>query len=297
MSSPVFRFAPTPNGLLHLGHAFSAMLNARLAAKEGGRILLRIEDIDLARAEPGYEEAIFRDLAWLGIDWERPVRRQSDHLDDYRNALARLRDMGLVYPAFMTRGDVRDHVVDAEAKGAPWPRDPDGTPHYPGVERSMSSSARREAIASGKSFAWRLDMAAAIRAVAKTLDWNERGEDRDQPPRTVAADPAAWGDVVVARRDAPGSYHLAVVIDDAAQGVSDVVRGSDLFQATAVHRLLQELLGLPAPAYLHHRLVLGQDGRKLSKSRRDFGIAALRDAGLTPAKVLEMAESGAVRPD
>lgn len=296
MSSPVFRFAPTPNGHLHLGHAYSAILNARLADREGGRFLLRIEDIDLARAEPDYEQAIFRDLAWLGIGWEQPVRRQSDHLDDYRDALSRLRELGLVYPAFMTRGDVRDHVVGAEAEGISWPRDPDGTPHYPGVEKAMSLAARHEAIAAGKPFAWRLDMGAAIAAVAKPLAWAERTGDRDEPLRRVAADPAVWGDVVVARRDAPGSYHLAVVVDDATQSVTDVVRGGDLFQATSVHRLLQELLGLPAPVYLHHRLVLGPDGRKLSKSRRDLGIAALRDAGITPARVLEMAESGALRP-
>lgn len=295
MSSPVFRFAPTPNGPLHLGHALSALLNSAMARREGGKLLLRIEDIDLARAEPEHERAIYEDLAWLGIEWEKPVRRQSDHLDDYRAALSVLDGMGLVYPAFMTRGAVRDHVLAVEAEGRAWPRDPDGTPLYPGLEKAMARAARRTAIADGRPFAWRLDMDAAIRRAGAPLAWRERGELPADPVHETAADPAAWGDVVLSRPDAPGSYHLAVVIDDAIQHVSDVVRGRDLYQATAVHRLLQVLLGLPAPSYFHHRLVLGPDGRKLSKSRRDRGIAALREAGHTPLEAHEMAGFAAIR--
>lgn len=289
MSRPVFRFAPTPNGPLHLGHAFSAMLNHALSGETGGRFLLRIEDIDLERADPAHERTIFDDLAWLGLDWERPVRRQSGHLPAYRDALARLDAMGLVYPAFMSRGEVRALIIDRESRGERWPRDPDGAPHYPGLERSMAKSGRDAGMASGAPFAWRLDMAAAIAAAPVDLTWEESGAGPQGQTGRIGVDPGQWGDVVVARKDAPGSYHLAVVVDDAAQGVTHVVRGRDLFHATAVHRLLQALLGLPAPAYRHHALVAGPDGRKLSKSRGDLGLGALRAAGVTPAKALDRA--------
>lgn len=289
MSRAVFRFAPTPNGPLHLGHAFSAMLNFALARQSGGRFLLRIEDIDLTRAEPAHEQAIVDDLAWLGLTWETPVRRQSGHLEDYRTRLDRLIAADLVYPAFLSRGEIRARLLESEAGGRAWPRDPDGAPLYPGEENALSVSARRAAMAEGRPFAWRLDMAKALQAVGKPLVWTEVGAGPLGKSGCIAADPAAWGDVVIARKDAPASYHLAVVVDDAIQGVSEVVRGRDLFHATSVHRLLQELLGLPAPAYRHHRLVLGPDGRKLSKSRGDLGIAALRAAGRSSDEVLRMA--------
>lgn len=289
MSTPVFRFAPTPNGPLHLGHAFSAMLNFALARESGGLFLLRIEDIDLARAESAHEQAIFRDLEWLGLAWETPVLRQSGRLDAYRDALARLDAMGLIYPAFLSRGEVRARILAAEAGGMPWPRDPDGAPLYPGPEKAMTMAQRRAAIADGRAFSWRLDMTAAIAASGEPLSWMEQGFGPRRETGLIAADPVAWGDVVLARKDAPGSYHLAVVVDDAAQGVTEIARGRDLFHATSVHRLLQGLLGLPAPRYRHHRLVLGEDGRKLSKSRGDRGLAALRHAGATPAQALDMA--------
>lgn len=288
MTRPVFRFAPSPNGELHLGHAYSALLNARLARETGGRLLLRIEDIDIGRCTPEFEEAIYRDLAWLGIEWEEPVRRQSDHFADYAEALDRLIDAGLAYPSFMSRGEARAMIVEAEAVGREWPRDPDGAPLFPTAERSLSSRERLTRIDEGEPFAWRLDIEAALAHVARPILWDEQGSGPAGETGCITADPAAWGDVVIARKEVPTSYHLAVVVDDALQGITHVVRGRDLFHATAVQRLLQELLGLSAPVYLHHDLVLGDDGRKLSKSRKDTGLAALRTAGLTPTDVTRM---------
>ncbi|OLP62141.1 tRNA glutamyl-Q(34) synthetase GluQRS [Xaviernesmea oryzae] len=282
---PVFRFAPSPNGLLHLGHALSAITNADMAAACGGRFLLRIEDIDATRCRPEFEASIFEDLAWLGLSWQGSVRRQSEHLPLYARGLERLKDLGLVYPAFMTRGEIRAAVASAEGAGQPWPRDPDGAPHYPGPERGWSAAERAAALASGRPHVWRLDMALALQAVGAQLFWEETGVGPQGETGVVPADPAAWGDVVLSRSDAPSSYHLCVVLDDAAQDVTHVVRGRDLFHATAVHRLLQSLLSLPAPFYHHHRLVLGPDGRKLSKSLGDTGLSALRAAGLSPEDV------------
>ena len=292
---PVFRFAPSPNGALHLGHALSAILNHDMAAKAGGRFLLRIEDIDRARCRPEFEAAIFADLAWLGLDWEEPVRRQSEHLGLYAAMLERLKAMGLVYPSFMTRGEIRAAVAEAEEKGKPWPRDPDGTPLYPGRERDLSPDAQAALIASGRPHAWRLDMEQAVRRVGP-LTWRETGAGPAGETGLIAADPASWSDVVLSRSDAPSSYHLSVVVDDAVQGITHVVRGRDLYHATSVHRLLQELLDLPQPVYHHHRLILGPDGRKLSKSNEDTGIGAFRAAGHSPADVRAMILSGDERP-
>lgn len=279
---PVFRFAPSPNGLLHLGHALSALLNADMAEKLGGRLLLRMEDIDVTRCTPEFERAIHEDLAWLGLRFEQPVRRQSEHFNDYRAALDRLIARGLVYPAFLTRGEVKARVAAAEAKGRPWPRDPDGAPLYPPEERDLSDTERKRRIDSSDRHALRLDMARAVAECGETLTWTETG---DGQTGEIAADPAAWGDVVLWRSDAPSSYHLSVTVDDAGQGITHVVRGLDLFHATSVHRLLQSLLGLPAPVYHHHRLILGEDGRKLSKSEGDTGLRELRRQGLTSADI------------
>jgi glutamyl-Q tRNA(Asp) synthetase len=281
MTTPVFRFAPSPNGYLHLGHAFSALLNADLARKQGGRFLLRIEDIDATRCRPEYETAIYEDLAWLGIAWELPVRRQSEHLADYQAALAALDAMGLIYPSFESRAEIARLVAARDAQGG-WPRDPDGAPLYPGDARALCADERKRRVASGEPYALRLDMAAAC-ARAGRLTWCEI--QPDGAAETVAADPAAWGDVVLARKETPTSYHVSVVVDDAAQGVSDVVRGQDLRAATALHRLLQVLLGLPEPVYRHHRLMLDADGRKLAKSSRSTGLRELRDAGATSADI------------
>jgi glutamyl-Q tRNA(Asp) synthetase len=288
VTAPAFRFAPSPNGELHLGHAYSALLNAKMADEAGGRFLLRIEDIDDTRCTPRYEQGIYRDLAWLGLEWEEPVRRQSEHLADYRAALETLTDAGLVYPAFMSRGDIRAYIADAEADGRSWPRDPDGAPLYPAIEKRLSSRERERRISDGAPFAWRLDVEAALAHVGAPVDWLETGSGPAGETGAVPARPQDWGDVVIARRDIPTSYHLAVTVDDALQGVTTVVRGRDLFHAAGIHRLLQELLGLSAPRYHHHDLILGPDGRKLSKSRKDTGLSALREGGATPQDIRRM---------
>jgi glutamyl-Q tRNA(Asp) synthetase len=284
---PVFRFAPSPNGYLHLGHALSALLNADMARAAGGTLLLRIEDIDATRCRPEYEAAIYQDLDWLGIRWEEPIRRQSEHLDEYRAALARLEARGLIYPAFESRAEIARLVTKREADG-PWPRDPDGAPLYPGTAKEMPAAERARRIAAGEPYALRLDMQAAM-ARAGVLTWSETGAGPEAETGTIPADPARWGDVILARKDVPGSYHLAVVVDDAAQGVTAIVRGQDLFHSTSVHRLLQALLGLPEPRYHHHRLLLDADGRKLSKSTRSTGLGKLRSEGLTPSDVRRLA--------
>ena len=280
---PVFRFAPSPNGYLHLGHAFSALLNFDLARRAGGRFLLRIEDIDTVRCRPEFEAAIYEDLSWLGIGWETPVRRQSDHLAEYRDALETLASRGLVYPGFESRAEIARLVAEREA-AAPWPRDPDGVPLYPGVARLLSPGQRAQGLQSGTAYALRLDMAAARRR-AGDLGWIEAGEGPEGETGRVAARPEAWGDVILGRKETPTSYHLSVVIDDALQGVTEVVRGRDLFWSTSVHRLLQALLGLPQPAYRHHGLILDSGGRKLSKSTEATSLRELRAAGVTPAAI------------
>jgi len=272
---PVFRFAPSPNGALHLGHAFAALTGFARCRAMRGRFLLRIEDIDRTRCRPEFEAAIYDDLRWLGLSWEEPVRRQSEHMDDYAAALARLAAMGLIYPAFLSRAEI------AAAASAPsWPHDPDGAPLYPGTERDLPDDELERRVATGAPYALRLRMDKAI-AIAGRLAWQE-------DEATVVADPAAWGDVILARKDTPTSYHLAVTVDDAAEGVTHVVRGRDLYPATSVHILLQRLLGLPSPAYHHHRLIEDAAGRKLAKSDRDTSLGALREAGNTPDDIRRM---------
>lgn len=280
---PVFRFAPSPNGYLHLGHALSALINADMARAAGGRLLLRIEDIDATRCRPEYEAAIYEDLAWFGIAWEQPVRRQSEHFDDYRTALSKLEAMGLVYPSFESRAEIAALVAANE----PSLRDPDGAPLYPGTAKHMSADERARLLDAGAPYALRLDMTAALTR-AGALTWQEAGVGPAGESGSIAADPAAWGDVILARKETPTSYHLSVVVDDAMQGVTDVVRGWDLFHATSVHRLLQSLLGLPAPRYCHHRLILDADGRKLSKSTRATALRDLRARGLTPTDIRQL---------
>jgi glutamyl-Q tRNA(Asp) synthetase len=283
MPQPVFRFAPSPNGYLHLGHALSALLNFDMARGAGGRFLLRIEDIDGTRCRPEFEAAIYEDLAWLGISWERPVLRQSEHLDRYREALAALDQRRLTFPSFESRAEIARLVSDRESH-ARWPRDPDGVPLYPGTARQMPEVERAERIARGESYAIRLDMQSALEWTGP-LTWSEAGAGPSGETGTVAADPASWGDVIVGRKETPTSYHLSVVIDDALQGVTHVVRGQDLFWSTSVHRLLQSLLDLPEPAYHHHRLVLDAEGRKLAKSTQATGLRELRAAGAKPADI------------
>ncbi len=285
MPPPVFRFAPSPNGYLHLGHALSAIINSEMAHAAGGRLLLRIEDIDRTRCRPEFEAAIRDDLDWLGVTFEPDIRRQSEHIEDYRAALASLERRSLVYPAFESRGEVARMV--AERESADWPVDPDGAPHFPGSADSLSPAERRRRRDAGDPFALRLDMAAARRQ-SGPVAWTETGHGPAGETATMVAWPQDWGDVVLARKDAPTSYHLSVVIDDALQGVTHVVRGQDLFWSTSIHRVLQALFGLPVPVWHHHRLILGPDGRKLAKSTRSTALRELRAQGLTPTDIRRM---------
>ncbi|MCX7932107.1 MAG: tRNA glutamyl-Q(34) synthetase GluQRS [Rhodovarius sp.] len=260
------RFAPSPTGYLHLGHAYAALF----ARARGSRFLLRLEDIDAGRCRPEYAEAILEDLAWLGIRWDGPVRVQSAHAAEHRAALQRLRPF--LYPCFCTRADI--------AAAAAAPHGPAG-PVYPGTCRGLSPAEAAERVAAGIPHAWRLDVARAMQGLPP-LSFHELGQGR------LPCDPLAVGDVVLARKDAGLSYHLCVVVDDAAQGVTLVTRGEDLQPATAIHRLLQELLGLPEPLYAHHRLILDAAGRRLAKRDRAATLRDLRAAGLSPADVLAL---------
>lgn len=292
-SRPVFRFAPSPNGFLHLGHAFSALTCARRAEATGGRFLVRIEDIDPQRCRPEFVDAIFEDLAWLGISWEEPVLRQSARFDAYRAAASRLENAGLLYPCFATRMDIlRACDARATASGAPIATDPDGAPLYPGLYKWRPPEETEALRARGVAHAMRLDMEAALDALEaatgrRTLTFTELdaagggGDEAGVTGRLVIADPGRWGDAVIQRKDTPTSYHLAVVVDDAHQGVTHVVRGQDLYAATDLHRLLQWLLGLAPPLYHHHQLLLEAPGRKLSKSAASLSLRSLRADGVT----------------
>jgi glutamyl-Q tRNA(Asp) synthetase len=279
MYTRVLRFAPSPNGYLHLGHAYSALLNFDTARELGGRLLLRIEDIDTARCSPEYEAAICEDLGWLGVSWTGPVRRQSEHFADYEAAIAKLEAQRLLYPSFESRSEINALVAERDRQGA-WPRDPDGTPLYPGRARKMSLAEREHRHRAGEPFALRLATDAAV-ARAGVLTWSEKGCGPQGQTGLMTAAPQRWGDVILARKELPTSYHLAVVVDDALQGVTDVVRGQDLFWATSIHRLLQALLGLPEPVYHHHRLILDDEGRKLSKATQATSLRELRASGLS----------------
>ncbi len=284
-NQPVIRFAPSPTGELHLGHAYSALFTQDKARELDARLLLRIEDIDLVRCRAGFIQGIFDDLEWLGLEWEVPVRRQSEHFADYRAALSRLEALGLVYPCFATRTEIKSAVATRPGH----PRDPDGTPVYPGLSKSLSETEREARSAAGEPFAVRLDMARAQRLAREiagspvTFHEHQRGPGGETGD--VKVDAAIWGDVVVARKDIKTSYHLAVVVDDAFQGITDVTRGQDLFYATYVHRILQVLLELPEPQYHHHELVRDTAGRRLSKSARDQSLRALRESGITASDI------------
>ncbi|HEU4520039.1 MAG TPA: tRNA glutamyl-Q(34) synthetase GluQRS [Microvirga sp.] len=284
MTQPVFRFAPSPNGRLHLGHAYSALLNESLARRFGGRLLLRIENIDVARCRPEHERALCEDLAWLGLSWERPVRRQSEHFETYRAAAAGLAARGLLFPCFCSRRSIAAAVARREREaGRPWPRDPDGVPLYPGTCRGLPPAEVERRRAGGAAHAWRVDMRAAHGAAPGPHGYVRFGPAG--PQERVAAHPARWDGAVVVRADIPASYHLAVVVDDALQGVTHVVRGRDLEAATDLHVMLQALLGLPAPLYHHHGLIRDPHGAKLSKSLQSEALADLRSRGVTAAQV------------
>ena len=288
MYSRVLRFAPSPNGYLHLGHAYSALLNFDMARELGGRLLLRIEDIDTERCRPEYEAVICEDLRWLGMSWHEPVRRQSEHFADYEMAIARLEADGLLYPSFESRRELATLAAELDRQGG-WPRDPDGVPK--GGARRLSAAECRRRRAAGEPFALRLAMDKAM-ARAGVLTWTETGAGLSGQTGLVTAAPQMWGDVILARKDSPASYHLAAVVDDALQGVTDIVRGQDLFWSTSIHRLLQALLGLPEPSYHHHKLILDEAGQKLAKSTNATGLRELRGVGLKPFDIRRMVGLG-----
>jgi glutamyl-Q tRNA(Asp) synthetase len=269
------RFAPSPTGLLHLGHAASALLAWRRARSVGGRFLLRIEDIDPARCRPEFVDALMEDLAWIGIEWDGPVRVQSACLDDYRTVLRSLDLRGLLYPCFCSRAEIQREV--AESAGAP--HAPDGSLRYPGTCRSLPPAERLRRLASNEPHVLRLDIGRALEEVAGPLWFHEEGQGR------VVCDPAQFGDVVLARRDSPASYHLCVTHDDTVQGVTLVTRGVDLFPVTQLHRLLQALMNWPTPRYAHHRLLTDAAGRRLSKRNHALALRDLRSAGVSAAEV------------
>ncbi len=290
MHNRILRFAPSPNGYLHLGHAYSALLNYDMAREVGGRVLLRIEDIDVTRCRPEYEAAIYDDLNWLGISWDAGVRCQSQHFDDYQAALDKLEAMGLLYPSFESRSEISALVAERDRQGR-WPRDPDGVPLYPGRARKLPPAERARRRRDGEPFALRLAIDAAV-ARAGALTWTETGAGPQDQSGLVAAAPQMWGDVVLGRKEMLTSYHLAVVVDDALQGVTDVVRGRDLFWSTAIYRLLQALLGLSEPTYHHHKLIVDAGGRKLSKATQATSLRELRAAGATAADIRRMVGLG-----
>lgn len=269
----VTRFAPSPTGRLHLGHAFSALTAYEAAKAAGGRFLLRIEDIDFTRSRPEFEAAIFEDLAWLGVSWETPVLRQSEQMADYLAALETLRARNLVYRCFKTRRAVLDSIASA----------PHG-PTAPYCGAPLSPAEERARLEAGEPFAWRLSLTAAERE-AGPLTFDEEGEGPGGERGVIAVDASGAGDVVLARKDVGVAYHLAVAVDDARQGVTCVIRGQDLFEAAHVQRLLQALLGLPAPTYRHHRLLMGPDGRRLAKRDKAEALRTLRQSGITSAQI------------
>lgn len=274
MTGDVTRFAPSPTGYLHLGHAYAALVAEHAARETNGRFLLRIEDIDTARSQPAFERAIEEDLAWLGLAWERPVRRQSEHFGEYGAALERLRGDGLLYPCFCTRKEIAAEVAASAAA----PQGPDG-PLYPGTCRRLGADDRARRMQAGHGFAWRLDVERAIARLDGVLTFDESGEGAEQG--VIVARPEIFGDVVLARKDVPASYHLSVVVDDAVQGVTLVTRGADLFPATHLHRLLQRLLNLPTPHYRHHRLITDAAGKRLAKRDQATALRTLREQGMS----------------
>lgn len=277
MSRPfVTRFAPSPSGLLHLGHAYSALLAARSAEQNHGLFLLRIEDIDVTRCRPEFEQAIYQDLAWLDLDWEEPVRRQSDHFADYKSAIRTLDEQGLLYPCFCTRKDIQIEIQ----KSANAPHGPDGV-LYPGICRYLGAQEKTQKINAGAPYALRLDVNKAVQTLGQPLTFREKG-------KVTSAQPEILGDAVIARKDIMTSYHLSVVVDDHLQSVTHVIRGQDLCHTTHIHRLLQASLGLKAPKYHHHGLLAGADGKRFAKRNKSITLKSLREAGATPGDVIGM---------
>lgn len=282
----VTRFAPSPTGYLHLGHAYSALTAYRAAQEAGGRFLLRIEDIDQGRCRPEFESAIYEDLAWLGMDWETPVRRQSEHFDDYERALSTLRNKGVVYRCFKTRKEVAEEIARAPHLR---PEGPDGVPY---IGAPLATIEERNLLADGKAFAWRLSVEAAketLGARYETLSFSAETANGGEP-QTHRATPEIFGDVIIARKDFGTSYHLSSVFDDALQGVTHVIRGEDLAAAAHLHVLLQALLDLPTPAYRHHSLIMNEKGDRLAKRDQAATLKTLRENGTSPSEIVAMLE-------
>lgn len=272
------RFAPSPTGYLHVGHAYSATLALTKAKESGGRFILRMEDIDVTRCRPEFEDAIYEDLAWIGLEWDGPVRRQSDHMQDYSTVLEKLYDRGLVYPCFCTRKEIAAEIAESPSA----PHGPDG-PVYPGTCRHLSEDEKAKNFDQGRSYALRLDMAKALEIVGKQeLHFEELDKG------FIKCEPGKFGDVVLARKETPTSYHLSVVLDDSLQGINLVVRGQDLFEATHIHRLLQFLLALPTPKYHHHGLVSDMKGRRLAKRDKAATLRDMRENGYSPEDVRKL---------
>ncbi|MEM8770184.1 MAG: tRNA glutamyl-Q(34) synthetase GluQRS [Pseudomonadota bacterium] len=278
----VTRFAPSPTGFLHLGHAYSALTAFHAARNAGGKFILRIEDIDGVRCKPAFEDAIYEDLLWLGLEWEEPVRRQSEHFEDYRSALDRLRQRDVVYRCFKTRKEIADEIARAPHLS---PDGPEGSQY---VGAPLAALEERSLMAEGAPFAWRLSMARAKRHLGdkwRDLSFTEGMSGPNAQTGIVRATPEIFGDPVIARKDMGTSYHLACVVDDALQGVTHVIRGADLFPATHLHRLLQALLDLPTPEYRHHKLILDDNGERFAKRNKAASLRILRMAGAAPADI------------
>lgn len=287
MSRFLTRFAPSPTGHLHLGHAFSALTAFGAARAAGGTCLLRIEDIDTTRCKPEFEAAIFEDLAWLDYDWPKPVRRQSAHFPDYARALERLAEKGLVYRCFKTRKEIAEEIARAPHQAG---EGPDGA-IYPGPVEPLSADEEAERMEAGEAYSWRLSIRAArdhLGAAFEDLHFIEEGSGPHGESGRIKANPESLGDVILGRKDVSTSYHLACVHDDALQGVTHVIRGQDLFFATHLHVLLQALLGLPRPIYRHHRLLVGEDGKRFAKRDKSLTLRSLREAGKTSSDVRAM---------
>ncbi|TNE57885.1 MAG: tRNA glutamyl-Q(34) synthetase GluQRS [Alphaproteobacteria bacterium] len=283
-SGTVTRFAPSPTGFLHLGHAYAAWVAFEFATDNHARFLLRIEDTDQTRCQPEFERAILEDLRWLGLTWQEPVRRQSEHLPLYAEYIQKLSGRGLTYPCFCSRKEILETSHQQNL-----PIGPDG-PLYPGTCRMLSEKDTARRLASGDAHVLRLDLEKALQEVSSDLCFDEQGSDNDLPKGSTLVDPTNAGDIVLARKGSTTSYHASVVIDDHLQGITDVVRGRDLYSATHIHRVLQELWGFAAPRYHHHAVLVDENGRKFSKRDRDHSLQAMKKAGKTPADLKEMIE-------
>lgn len=284
MSDFVTRFAPSPTGHLHLGHAFSALTAFHAARQAGGRFILRIEDIDTTRCKPEFEQAICEDMAWLGLEWEEPVRRQSEHFPEYHAAIEGLAERGLVYRCFKTRKEILEDIARAPHHPG---EGPDGV-IYPGPAERLSATEEAKRMEAGDAFAWRLSMKAAEAELGdlSRLTFLEEGQGADGETGLITIRADLIGDVIIGRKDVGTSYHLAVTLDDALQGISHVVRGQDLFFATSVHRILQALLDLPVPVYRHHKLLTGPDGKRFAKRDKAQTLHALRSNGIKAADLV-----------